>query len=336
MVSSVSQGERRRASTKWRRFGSALGVLAPTIALSCCGRKCAPSPSADAGANANAGLPPIASSYAPPLEPVPTAETPQEVTTARPVSCPTGMMLVDGAFCIDKWEASLVDKRTGLSLSPYYPPDRHLAVQLEKTWERQRLLVGTESARAIPLPELPGFEREHDVNPVAVSRRGAIPNGYLSGVMAQRACENARKRLCRHDEWVKACKGEKKQRFPYGDEYRQGLCNIFRALHPAQELHGDASQGHLDPRLNLVREENGAPLLRRTGSLESCHSAWGSDTAWDMNGNLDEWVDDEHGRFDGGFFSRSKRDGCESSVAAHPRTYFDYSTGVRCCADVTE
>jgi sulfatase modifying factor 1 len=42
-------------------------------------------------------------------------------------------------------------------------------------------------------------------------------------------------------------------------------------------------------------------------------------------------VDDEKGRFLGGFFSRSKRDGCESSVGVHPVTYFDYSTGVRCC-----
>jgi hypothetical protein len=50
-----------------------------------------------------------------------------------------------------------------------------------------------------------------------------------------------------------------------------------------------------------------------------------------MNGNLDEWVEDEHGRFVGGFFSRSKQDGCESSVGVHPVTYFDYSTGVRCC-----
>ena len=48
---------------------------------------------------------------------------------------------------------------------------------------------------------------------------------------------------------------------------------------------------------------------------------------------LDEWVEDEKGRFLGGFFSRSKKDGCLSSVGAHPKTYFDYSTGVRCCSD---
>jgi hypothetical protein len=243
------------------------------------------------------------------------------------------MLLVDGKFCIDKWEASLVDKDTGVSLSPYYPPDRRLALDIENTWERERLVTGSEAARAIPLPKLPDFQRQHEFEPRAVSRNNVIPNGYLSAVLAAKACENANKRLCRHEEWGIACKGERKQQFPYGDEYRQGLCNIFRAIHPAAELHDDASRGHLDPRLNLVREPDGTPLLYRTGALSSCQSVWGNDAASDMNGNLDEWVDDDQGRFDGGFFSRSKRDGCDSTVTAHPKTYFDYSTGTRCCSE---
>ena len=98
---------------------------------------------------------------------------------------------------------------------------------------------------------------------------------------------------------------------PLRAEYKQGACNIFRALHPAKELHDNASIGHLDPRLGLVHEKNGDPLLRRTGATPACKSVWGDDAAWDMNGNLDEWVDDEKGHFVGGFFSRSKRNGCE-------------------------
>jgi hypothetical protein len=50
-----------------------------------------------------------------------------------------------------------------------------------------------------------------------------------------------------------------------------------------------------------------------------------------MVGNLDEWIDDPKGKFLGGFYSRSTRDGCEASITAHPRVYFDYSLGVRCC-----
>lgn len=37
------------------------------------------------------------------------------------------------------------------------------------------------------------------------------------------------------------------------------------------------------------------------------------------------------GLFLGGFFSRSKKDGCASTVSKHLKSYFDYSTGTRCC-----
>lgn len=241
------------------------------------------------------------------------------------------MMAVAARFCVDKWEASLIDKRTGLTLSPHYPPDWRLAAKLADTWEEQRLTIGSDDARQMPLPPLPAWQREHEVEPVAVSRPGVIPNGYLSGVMAARACRNAEKRLCTYDEWLTACKGEAARPYPYGDEYRQGACNIFRPLHPAKELHDNASIGHLDPRLGLVQEASGDPLLRRTGVTLACKSEWGKEAAWDMNGNLDEWVDDEKGRFAGGFFSQSKRDGCASTITAHPPTYLDYSTGARCC-----
>jgi hypothetical protein len=166
---------------------------------------------------------------------------------------------------------------------------------------------------------------------VAVSRPAVVPNGYLSGLMAERVCRNADKRLCHYDEWLTACKGEAKRQFPYGVEYKPGACNVFRALHPAKELHDNATVGHLDPRLGLVKEPNGDPLLRPTGATPGCRSEWGSEAAWDMNGNLDEWVEDDKGRFVGGFFSRSTRNGCESSVTAHPPSYLDYSTGTRCC-----
>jgi len=167
------------------------------------------------------------------------------------------------------------------------------------------------------------------------------PNGYLSGVVAARACENAKKRLCRYDEWRLACEGEAKQPFPYGMEYVAGACNVFREAHPAVVLHDNATIGHMDPRLNLVTGKDGDPLLRLTGKTPRCKSEWGSDAAYDMNGNLDEWVLDTEkepdpktgwrGRMVGGFFSRSTKNGCASSIAAHPKGYLDYSTGTRCC-----
>jgi formylglycine-generating enzyme required for sulfatase activity len=240
------------------------------------------------------------------------------------------MVAVEGRFCVDRWEASLIDKQTQAAISPYYPPKRKRAVELYETWDKQRLEVGSEEARATPLPALPAWQRERDPEPMAVSKGGVVPNAYLSGETAELACKNAGKRLCRYDEWVTACQGEARQQFPYGAEYKQGACNIFRPAHPALVLHDDPSVGHLDPRLNLVKDK-GDPLLRRTGATKTCASKWGDDAIFDMNGNLDEWVEDEKGRFAGGFFSRSKKDGCQSVVTAHGRTYLDYSLGVRCC-----
>lgn len=50
-----------------------------------------------------------------------------------------------------------------------------------------------------------------------------------------------------------------------------------------------------------------------------------------MVGNVDEWVED--GMFLGGFYSRSTTQGCEAKVSVHASTYYDYSTGTRCCRD---
>jgi hypothetical protein len=247
-----------------------------------------------------------------------------------PITCPPGMVNVKNDFCIDRWEASLVDRDTGVVLSPYYPPDRKIASFIASSWEKQRFEMGSEEAQQIPLPPLPDYQRKRDVKPKAVSRPNVVPNGYLSGDMAKLACENAGKRLCQHDEWKTACRGAQERQFPYGDKYEQGGCNIFRAAHPALTLHDNPSIGHTDPRLNLVKDGD-APLLRRTGATPRCKSEWGKDAAWDMNGNLDEWVEDPKGLFVGGFYSRSKRDGCDSAVRAHKNEYFDYSTGVRCC-----
>jgi hypothetical protein len=52
-----------------------------------------------------------------------------------------------------------------------------------------------------------------------------------------------------------------------------------------------------------------------------------------MVGNLDEWVDDLEGTFKGGFYARRTTGGCSTQITNHGPTYFDYSTGVRCCRD---
>ena len=100
--------------------------------------------------------------------------------------------------------------------------------------------------------------------------------------------------------------------------------------HPAAMLHDNASVGHLDPRLNRTQAK-GRPLLAPTGDYPACRSRWGNDAAYDMVGNLDEWIDNGTGAFAGGFYARATRAGCEALVDVHPKRYLDYTTGVRCC-----
>ena len=268
-------------------------------------------------------------SNAPILEPVVPSPVPS-VALNLSRRCPPEMVDVKGQFCIDRWEASLVDSKSGRDFSPYYSPDPQKAKKAREFWENERMNLGSAHARSLDLPDLPEWQTLAGTQPMAVSKPGRVPNGYLDGNTAEHACERAGKRLCTTEEWTTACRGETNCAFPYGEQYEHGTCNVFREAHPAVILHGDASMGHLDPRLNQVEGPAG-PLLRRTGATPRCASVWGKDSIYDMVGNLDEWVDDGPGAFMGGFYARSTRLGCDARIAVHPKPYADYSLGVRCC-----
>ncbi len=249
---------------------------------------------------------------------------------AKRLGCPHEMVRVRG-FCIDRWEISSIDVTTGRALSPYYPPQRVLMNRVLDLWQIERRSWGSEVAQSFLLPELSTFQRESRFEVKAVSAPNTVPQGYLSRELARRACEATNKRLCTLDEWQVACRGERGTLFPYGPDYVAGRCNVWRQTHPARVLHGNSSLGHLDPRLNLVVEYEGGPLLRPTGATATCVSRFGSDVIYDMVGNLDEWVEDEPGIFVGGFYARSTNKGCDAKVSSHAPTYYDYSTGARCC-----
>ena len=226
-----------------------------------------------------------------------------------------------------------MDAASGEALSPFYPPNPKLAASVRDTWLCEQGTLGSVASRSFPLPALSRFQRELGYEPRAVSEAQAMPQAYLSYHLAKKACENAHKRLCTKDEWVSACRGQKGTQFPYGDDFRAGRCNVHRALHPGYVLHASSSLGLLDPRLNLV-EEGDDPLLRLTGATAACASEWGADKIFDMVGNLDEWV--EEGMFLGGFYARSSTKGCDAQISSHAQSYFDYSTGTRCCSDLDQ
>ncbi|MDP9151293.1 MAG: hypothetical protein M3O36_15325, partial [Myxococcota bacterium] len=110
------------------------------------------------------------------------------------------MALVRGAFCIDRWEDSLVE--------------------LSASGERPFSPYQTPKATAVR----------------AVSAENTVPQGYISRDQAERACRAAGKRLCRDEEWVTACRGDPPHAFPYGDAREKGACND-RGRSPLRELY---------------------------------------------------------------------------------------------------
>ncbi|MBM4360239.1 MAG: SUMF1/EgtB/PvdO family nonheme iron enzyme [Deltaproteobacteria bacterium] len=302
----MSRPEWTRGGVRWlglRRDGA--GEHAERVVFSASG----PAPQATSGTTSFAGVAP-------------------SIAGSARRACPPDMVHVTGRLCVDRYESQLVDA-WGVALSPYHATSPQVVRQVLDEWTFGRLLVGDLHARAMPLPPL---LRPVDsvVTPVATSRPGTVPTSQISGAVAEAACRSAGKRLCSLDEWTLACRGEEGREFPYGTAHEQGACNVNGDAHPAAVLHGNAALGHLDPRLNLV-EIDGVPLLSTTGASPRCASRWGDDAIFDMVGNLDEWVDDEEGTFAGGFYARGTRRGCGSVITSHPRRYFDYSLGTRCC-----
>jgi sulfatase modifying factor 1 len=303
------------------RRGSRRGVAAAGLLL-CGGCRCD-------GAEESPVRPAPSTVHA--LAPLPDAGPPTR--HAPPRRCPDDMVDVAGAFCVDRYESFLVDAATGRELSPYYHATRERTRQSYDHWaaaERAEASAPPVAGIAPRVPTPPAFQLGTDFRARAENRSGAVPQGYASGSLARSACISAGKRLCSEQEWVRACRGEQDRDYPYGSSYEPGACNVARTGHPAAILHGKASSSHRDPRLNLVADADG-PLLRSTGSSPRCRSQWGDDAIFDMVGNLDEWIDDERGRFVGGFYARQTRAGCAARVSAHPNAYFDYSLGVRCC-----
>ena len=206
-------------------------------------------------------------------------------------------------FCVDKYEAYVVELDAQGGEHPHSPFD----------------VLGDKRVRA----------------KVA---RGVPPQAYISQLQAKAACENAGKRLCKPEEYIRACRGpNKKDFYPYGGEQRRpGVCNegkgSFVALAHGQDFMKLTYEDFNDPKLDQM--PNG---LAPTGSFPKCASPEG---LYDMVGNLHEWVDEGpdasgHGRFRGGWYGDAENNGpgCLYVTSAHEPTYHDYSTGFRCCAD---
>jgi len=216
--------------------------------------------------------------------------------------CPAGMANVDGRFCIDRWEDSLLEVLPNGDERPYDP---YTTVE------------------------------GHVVR--AVTASGVVPHGYISEVQAKAACARSGKRLCKPREWTKACMGPERTTFGYGNARVSGRCNDdgTSPMISVMKLRVDRPHEWTTDRMNDPRLNPAPHTLARTGAHAECTNGYG---VYDMVGNLHEWVDDPDGTFQGGYYldTHVNGDGCTYRTVAHGPWYHDYSTGFRCCADVEE
>jgi len=222
-------------------------------------------------------------------------------TSGLPASaCPTGMAHIND-YCIDRYEAYVVELDAAGHEFPHspYTPVEGLTVR-------------------------------------AKVAEGVVPQGYISQVQAQSACQNAGKRLCTAPEFSLACRGPNHEAsYPYGGTRRQrGKCNEGKGSAVSAVFGQGApfdNQLMNDERLN--RWPGG---LAKTGAYAASVSPFG---VFDLVGNLHEWgaevAANGHGAFRGGFYGDAEINGpgCNYVTTAHSAAYHDYSTGFRCCRD---
>ncbi len=144
---------------------------------------------------------------------------------------------------------------------------------------------------------------------------------------AKATCEGEGKRLCGDSEWTLACEGEERLPYPYGFARSSGACNIDKPHLDVDEkamadyARRDAEVARLDQRSS-------------SGAYEACVSPYG---AYDMTGNVDEWVVNESGHpyksgLKGGYWG-PVRDRCRPMTTAHNELFEFYQIGFRCCGD---
>ena len=217
---------------------------------------------------------------------------------AKGKGCQDGMASIGGKYCIDQYEAGVVE------------------------------ITGKETKAHSPYKAVDGLKVK------AISKKGVIPQAHISKEQAETACKNAGKRLCTDEEWNTACKGKKPTTYPYGDDRKAGRCNdagVSSFNHYYGQEGGPAPQSAFtwanmnDERLNQLKG-----TVAKTGSFAKCKNSY---QVYDMVGNLHEWTAASNGTFRGGYYLDTKinGEGCNYKTTAHGAKYHDYSTGFRCC-----
>jgi hypothetical protein len=170
------------------------------------------------------------------------------------------------------------------------------------------------------------------------NQKGAHPAWMLDWYEAQATCESRGKRLCWSSEWVAACEGPDHTPFPYGFERDHDKCNIDN-FYIDPKKPGPKAQFFFYSKDKGVRDKELSRLDQSvpSGSMESCKTGFG---AYDMTGNVDEWVVSDEPPHEKSKWAGLKggawghvRSQCRPMTFSHEPEFYYYFVGFRCCRD---
>jgi sulfatase modifying factor 1 len=232
---------------------------------------------------------------------------PAEPTVAAATACPSGMVEVRGEYC---------------------PSVLHRCIRwINERRDRCAEYEPTSKCFGEPVPKHFCIDQYEYPN-----QPGAMPHVGMTWERAKAKCEADSKRLCTSSEWTLACEGP--ELTPYPDGYTRGTCNQDRPyIFPDNAAFRNPATR---PR-EIERLRQSHPSGARLG----CVSHYG---AFDMTGNVDEWVVNEQGsRLDRPYDSGLKggywgpvRNRCRPMTVDHNAWHAGYQIGFRCCADLPE
>ncbi|MBI5536891.1 MAG: SUMF1/EgtB/PvdO family nonheme iron enzyme [Deltaproteobacteria bacterium] len=260
---------------------------------------------------ANVGVAPVAVDNAETQGGIPTAREDQipgaraaDVSPAAS-ACPAGMILVEGSYC-PSVEQPCAEWKDDPAQTQFARCQRFAEPSTCKTTHRETMRYCIDK-----------YEAADDTG---------MPVADVSWTQAAAACKASGKRLCKEQEWVFACEGEKMNPYPYGFVRDPSVC------------HFEISEGLATKTGDLADKRQ--PVL----SNPQCVSTFG---VQNMVGNIDEWVvlDKPHwsqangGRkmmsgLKGGWWG-PLRNRCRPTTVDHDEFFHELQTGYRCCADAS-
>jgi sulfatase modifying factor 1 len=225
------------------------------------------------------------------------ASVPVVASAASPArsACPTGMLLVEGAYCPDPVQICL------RWLDPPGPYHDYRCAEYSR-------------------PARCNGPRKHErfcIDPEEYVAPGdSLPLAHQSWTSASNVCESRGRRLCLESEWQFACEGEEMRPYPYGFVRDATACNIDRM-----------DLGKPNAGLNDLR----APVSAypRCVSPFGVHDMSGNVEEWTT---LDHGSAPQRSSMKGAWWLPGKNT-CRARTLGHGEIYEGPQVGVRCCAD---